>query len=286
MNYRHIYHAGNFADIFKHIILTLCLEKLHEKYTSFLAIDTHAGLGKYDLADEKSLKTSEFIGFENFQKIQKFLPERYLKILSKINRCEIHQLPEKMRIYAGSPAIIRDYLRSDDRAIFAELNRQDFLQFKKNFAGSDKFSILNEDGFNLTKSKLPPQQKRALVLIDPAFEKDQSKISADWEKIIDALQEAYKRFNNGIYLVWYPIIKSDEEILKKFYQEVSTLKFEKKTNVIFDIGSKENETKMHACGMLIFNAPWQLEEKLNETIPEILKALKQGKNPQFLIENL
>jgi 23S rRNA (adenine2030-N6)-methyltransferase len=284
MNYHHIYHAGNFADIFKHVILTLCLEKLHEKHTSFLAIDTHAGLGKYDLADEKSLKTSEFIGFENFKKIQPFLPERYLKILAKINRCEIYELADRMKIYAGSPAIIRDYLRSDDRAIFAELNRQDFLQFKKNFAGSEKFSILNEDGFNLTKSKLPCLQKRTLVLIDPAFEKDQSKISGDWEKIINSLQEGNKRVSNGIYLVWYPIIKSDQEVLEKFHNQISQLKFEKKINVTFDIGTKEDQTKMHACGMLIFNAPWQLEEKLNEVMPRILEVLQQEKNSKFSIQ--
>lgn len=286
MNYHHIYHAGNFADIFKHIILVLCLEKLHEKHTSFLAIDTHAGLGKYDLLDEKSLKTSEFIGHENFAKIQKFLPERYLKILAKINRCEEKDLSKEMKIYAGSPAIIRDYLRSDDRAIFAELNRADFLQLRKNFAGSEKFSIVNEDGFALTRSKLPPQQKRALILIDPAFEKDQSKISADYERILSSLEDGYKRFQSGIYLVWYPIIDSDKEVLQKFYDYISQLKFEKKLHLTFDIGKKENDTKMHACGMFIFNAPWQLEEKLNAILPRILSVLQQGEEADFVINNI
>ncbi len=286
MNYHHIYHAGNFADIFKHIVLTLCLEKLHEKPTSFFAIDTHAGLGKYDLTDEKSLKTSEFIGLENFKKIQQFLPQRYLKILAKINRLEISELAYELRTYAGSPAIIRDYLRSQDRAIFAELNRDDFLQLRRNFAGSEKFSLANLDGFSLLKSKLPPLEKRGIILIDPAFEKDQSKVSADYKKIVETLEEAYKRFACGIYIIWHPIIKSDFNTLKNFYEQISQLKFEKKIHATFDIGSKENDTKMHACGVFIFNAPWQLEEKLNEIMPKILEVLKQGKDAKFLTKFL
>ncbi len=282
MNYRHIYHAGNFADIFKHVILTLCLEKLHEKPTSFLALDCHAGLGKYNLSDEKSLKTSEFIGMQKFKEIQKFLPERYLKILAKINRCEIFQLASQMKIYTGSPAIIRDYLRQDDKAIFAELNREDFLALKKNFAGSKNFTIVNCDGFALTKSKLPPLQKRALILLDPAFEKIENKISADWQNVINALQEGFKRFANGIYLVWYPIIDAQKDVLNNFYQEIDELKFSKKTRITFDIGSCQNE-KMHACAMLIFNAPWGLEERLNIILPKILNVLKQGDNANFTI---
>lgn len=289
MNYHHIYHAGNFADIFKHIILVLCLEKLHEKPASFFVLDTHAGLGKYDLADEKSLKTFEaetgikkLLSQKNFAD---FLPERYLTILAKLNRCEISELPEKLKFYAGSPIIIKDYLRSIDRAIFAELHREDFVQLRRNFAGNPKFDLLNEDGFSLLKSKLPPAAGRGLIIIDPAFEKDQSKVSADWEKIISGLKEAQKRFAHGIYLLWYPIIKSDEKTREDFYQKISELKFEKKLHATFDIGAKENETKMTACGMFIFNAPWQLEEKLKIILPEILKILKNNEEAKFEISN-
>lgn len=293
MNYRHIYHAGNFADIFKHIILCLCLEKLHEKSTPFFALDTHAGIGKYDLTDEKSLKTFEaetgikkLIKNKSFSKI---LPGRYLKILAKINLCEINELPEKLKFYAGSPVIIKDYLRSDDKAIFAELNREDCLQLKRAFAGNKKFSILNEDGFHLLKSKLPPLEKRGLVIIDPAFEKDQNKISADYEKIITHLQFAQKRFAHGVYLVWYPIINKEleQENLQDFYQKMNSLAFDKKMHVIFDVGKNaENEEKMTACGMFIFNAPWQLDEKLRTILPQVLEILKEGENSKFEIKTI
>jgi 23S rRNA (adenine2030-N6)-methyltransferase len=278
MNYHHIYHAGNFADVFKHVILTLCLEKFHEKPAPFFVLDTHAGIGKYDLADEKSLKTFE--AEEGIKKLlqQKnftdFLPERYLRILAKINNCEISELPEKLKTYAGSPIIIKDYLRREDHAIFAELHREDFIQLRRNFAGNPKFSLFNQDGFSFLKSKLPPLEKRGLIIIDPSFEKDQSKISADYEKIISGLQDAYKRFAHGVYLIWYPIIKSDEEVLKNFYEKMSNLKFEKELHLTFDLRKTEDETRMKSCGMFIFNAPWQLEEKLKIILPRISEALK------------
>lgn len=293
MNYHHIYHAGNFADIFKHIILCLCLEKLHEKSTAFFALDTHAGIAKYDLENEKSLKTAEaqngikkILQQQNFRQI---LPERYLKILAKLNRCEITELANKIKFYSGSPIIIKDYLRADDKAIFAELNREDFIQLKRSFAGNKKFAILNEDGFHLLKSKLPPLEKRGLVIIDPAFEKDQSVVSNDYEKIIEGLKEANKRFAHAIYLLWYPIINKELEQnnLADFYQKIKALNFDKKMHITFNLGKNaENQEKMTACGMFIFNAPWQLDEKLKIILPQILEILKEGENSNFEISNL
>lgn len=297
MNYHHAFHAGNFADIFKHIILTLCLEKFHEKPAPFFILDTHAGIGKYDLFDEKSLRTFE--SDEGIKKIlqqegfREILPERYLTILAKVNRCEISELPEKLKFYAGSPLIIKDYLRARDHAIFAELNREDFASLRRHFAGNPKFTLQNQDGFHLLKSKLPPLEKRGLIIIDPAFEKDQSKVSVDYEKIIEGLKDAHKRFAHGVYLIWYPIIKSDEVVLKKFYHEMSELKFEKILHTTFDIGSglapqvpnpsEKPRSPMTACGMFILNAPWQLDEKLKTILPQVLEVLKKSENAKFTI---
>ncbi|MBM3580183.1 MAG: 23S rRNA (adenine(2030)-N(6))-methyltransferase RlmJ [Alphaproteobacteria bacterium] len=289
MNYHHIYHAGNFADVFKHIILVFCLEKFHQKPAPFFVLDTHAGIGKYDLMDERALRTSE--ASTGIQRIfqQKNLPESYLKILQKLNpdsfpslraktslakqstlpdellHCasnEEESVEPRFRFYAGSPLIIKHFIRPQDRAIFAELNREDFFSLRRHFAGNQKFTLLNCDGFSLLKSKLPPIERRGLIIIDPAFEKDQSKISTDYEKIISGLQEAQKRFAHGVYLVWYPIIQGEEKFLENFYQKISGLKFEKKMRVVCEQKIKTNK-KMNTCGMLILNAPWQLEERLN-----------------------
>lgn len=282
MNYHHIYHCGNFADIFKHVILTFCLEKFHEKPAPFFVLDTHAGIGKYDLADEKSLKTYE--ADEGIKKIIKtnILPERYLKILAKTNHCEIAELPYNLRFYAGSPFIIKDYLRSQDRAIFAELNPDDFTLLKKSVAGNPKFSLMKTDGFSLLKAKLPPLEKRGLILIDPAFEKIESKISADYAKIIESLKDASKRFAHGVYIVWHPIINGEKEVLENFYTKMRELKFEKMMHVVFDVGAK-GDKKMTACGAFIINAPWQLDEKLNFILPKVLQVLKNGEDANFSI---
>ena len=291
MNYQHYFHAGNFADIFKHSILCFCLERLHEKPSSFLAIDTHSSSAKYSIFDEKIAKTNEFneglraiLDQPNFQQI---LPQKFLEILAKINVCEIQELPSKLKYYAGSPLIIKNFLRFDDKAIFAENNHPIFQELRKNFVGNKKISYLQENGFDLLKSKLPPREKRAIILIDPAYEKNHNLISNDYQDAINSLQDGQRRFANGIYLLWYPIIEGDEKNLANFYQKITELKFEKISQIIFDIGKNlDSQSKMHACGMFIFNMPWQVDEKINLYFPKILRALKKSEESFFSIKNI
>ena len=291
MNYQHYFHAGNFADIFKHCILCFCLEKLHEKPSSFLAIDTHSSSAKYSIFDEKIAKTNEFneglraiLDQPNFQQI---LPQKFLEILAKINVCEIQELPSKLKYYAGSPLIIKNFLRFDDKAIFAENNHPIFQELRKNFVGNQKILCTQENGFDLLKSKLPPREKRALILIDPAYEKNHNLISNDYQDAINSLQDGQRRFANGVYLLWYPIIEGDEKNLANFYQKITELKFEKISQIIFDIGKNlDSQSKMHACGMFIFNMPWQVDEKINLYFPKILKALKKSEESFFSIKNI
>lgn len=288
MNYRHSYHAGNFADVFKHLVLVFCLEKLHEKEAPFFVLDTHAGIGKYDLQNADAIKTGEALeGAHKFLETANLNHQdikNYLKILDKINLGKIaklsflhkefdkknHQDKENnwpaIRFYPGSPYIIKYFLRSQDKAIFAEIQRSEFLQLKRNFVGNKKVHYFNEDGFLLLKSKLPPLEKRGLVLIDPAFEKNSDAISQDYKKSIEALHDAQKRFSHGIYLLWHPIIDKagEQEILQKFYQDIFNLKFEKILHIIFKNDDTKNvDKKMNACGVFIINAPWEIEKKLS-----------------------
>lgn len=315
MNYQHLYHAGNFADVIKHIILCLCLEKLHEKDSSFLVIDTHAGTSKYLLEQAHQLNSFEAdLGIKNIlqrDNFQEILPQSFLKILAKINVCEITELPNKLKYYSGSGQIIKNFLRFNDQAIFAEQSRIVFSELRKNFAGNKKIFCYHDDGFSLLKSKLPPLQGRALILIDPAYEKLSEKISPDYAKSIDALYHGHKRFAHGIYILWYPIVDGQEHILSDFYQKISQLKFTKILQVIFGIenidssaNSKTNynyqiydfvnkkllknsalpsakstltrsanlwqySSKMNSCGVFIFNAPYQLEDKIGNYLGKI-----------------
>lgn len=274
MNYRHIYHAGNFADIFKHIILTLCLEKLREKPAPFFVLDTHGGIGKYDLSDERSIKTGEAEeGIKKYLKNGGKLPQSYLEILAQFNHCKPFELNSRFFTYPGSPLIIKKLIRANDRATITELNHEEFSQLKKNVGKDERFFIQKTDGLQLLKSKLPPIEKRGLIFIDPAFEKDQSPISADYEKIIVAMNEAKKRFAHGIYVIWYPIIKGEEKLLENFYSEFEKMNFDKLTRLVCSLKKEDPEQKMTSCGAIIINAPWQLEEKMQDYLTEITKIL-------------
>lgn len=291
MNYQHQYHFGNFADIIKHCILVFCLEKLHEKPSNFLAIDTHSSSGKFNIQDQRIQRTNEFN--EGLQKIlsnhdyRQILPVKYLEILAKINICKIHELANKLKFYAGSPLIIKNFLRNDDKAIFAESQSQIFQELRRNFAGNKKILCLKENGFDLTKSRLPTSQNRTLILIDPAYEKNQNKISSDYDLAINSLQEGFKRCGNGIFLLWHPIIFGEEEFLQNFYQKIHHLKFENIHHLIFNLGKfNDNNKKMHCCGVFIFNMPWQVDEKINFYFPKILEALQNSKEGFYSLKKI
>ncbi len=274
MNYNHHYHAGNFADIIKHLTLIFCLEKLHQKDTPFFALDTHSGSAKYDLQDEPAIKTGEALdGIYHFIKncdLKNPLIENYIKILEKINETDKISA-RNLKFYMGSPYIIKHFLRPQDRAIFAEIKNEEFLKLKENLAGKQNISFLNENGFELTKSKLPPLEKRGLILIDPAFEKNSDLISKDYEKTIKSLEEAQKRFLHGIYLVWHPIInkENDQKILEAFYDSIKNLKFKEIVHIIFQNGNNL-ENKMNSCGLFVINPCFGLEEKLREVFEKNL----------------
>jgi 23S rRNA (adenine2030-N6)-methyltransferase len=281
MNYRHLYHAGNFADLIKHLALIFCLESLAKKASPFFVLDTHAGAGKYNLEDPQSLRTGESdFGVKNllakiddsYFKDENF--SNYLKILCKINLTNPSDLSKERDItfYPGSPYIIKYFLRDLDKAIFAEKQNDEFIKLKKNFSGNKKITTLNENGFELLKSKLPPLEKRGLILIDPAFEKDRN-FDDDYQQIITYLKEARKRFQTGIYIIWHPIIDKIEEQrnLENFYEKISSLKFDNVLKLAFklDVKAPNLADKMNKCGLIIINAPWQMENRLNLALTKL-----------------
>jgi 23S rRNA (adenine2030-N6)-methyltransferase len=272
MNYHHIFHSGNFADVFKHFILCLCLEKLQEKENPFFVIDTHCGIGKYDLTAELANKTGEYkSGILKLVQAKKTgkkidpLFNSYLKIVERFNQLN----PDELKTYPGSPQIIKQFLREQDKAIFAELHHQDFALLKRNFAGNKKIQTLNQDGYLLLKSHLPPIIKRGLILIDPPFEKENGK-EDDFSQTVKYLKEGYKRFATGIYLLWYPIV--DKKVSNKFHQQIKDLGIKNIliAQIIIDKNIKEG---FKGCGMVIINPPYQLDEKLSKALPLILNYL-------------
>lgn len=271
MNYRHIFHAGNFADVFKHWILTLILEKLIEKPTPFCVIDSHAGLGLYNLKDPQAQKTLEYTsGVETFLKKQSDPSfETYYKI--------VFSFMTSMGLYPGSPAIIQDFLRSDDKLWCSELHPQDYLVLKQNFDSDSRIKVLHKDGYQSIRALLPPAQRRGLVFIDPPFEEKD-----EVEQLLTALKNGLKRFSHGIYAVWYPI--KDQGLVQKFYRELIDLDLKESFYVEFHANSNVSN-QLSSCGMLLINPPWQLDRKLKESLPLLLKFLDL-ENGGFKIQKL
>ena len=198
LSYRHSYHAGNHADVLKHIVLTLCINSLKEKEKPFLYLDTHSGAGRYLLQSEHAEKTGEYLSGINLIWQQSETPEllnTYLSVLKRYNPFD------NLKYYLGSPLIAKQLLREQDKINLTELHPTDYPLLRQEFSKDKRARVLREDGFSQLKSKLPPESRRGIVLIDPSYE-----IKDDYQKIPKALLEAYKRFATGIYLIWYPVV--------------------------------------------------------------------------------
>lgn len=264
MNYRHIYHAGNFADVFKHWILTLILDSLCVKDTPFCLIDTHASLGFYDLRDAHAQKTLEYKSGIERVLMQSPAPafNAYFNLVKKYQH--------EHNAYPGSAAIMYEYLRQNDRLVLNELHPEDFIKLSNNFNGERRITILQQDAYACIKSLLPPKERRGLILIDPPFEQPD-----EFLKIIASLKEGLKRFATGIYAIWYPI--KDRVQIAKFYRDITALKFKDAIGVEFH-ANESILNQLQSCGMVIINPPWKLRESLDENLGKLIKylSLSQG----------
>lgn len=259
MNYRHIFHAGNFADVFKHWILTLLLEKLISKPSAFCVLDTHAGLGIYDLQHLNAQKTLEYnSGIQRL--ISKQLDPAFAAYARIFN--DYYNLDHT---YPGSPKIIQEFLRGTDRMFLSELHEEDYQTLSSNFSNAKNVKIFKQNGYIMLKANLPPIEKRGLVFIDPPFEQ-----TDEFAQILIALQNGLARFANGMYAIWYPI--KDRNLVQKFYAELTQLPVTKALYV--EIHTNEQVLKqLNSCGMVIINPPWELESQLHANLPKLLEYL-------------
>ena len=189
MNYRHAYHAGNFADCAKHAVLVWLLEAMARKQTPFLVLDTHAGTGRYDLLSEEATRTGEWQAG-----IARVLYDPPLVLLPYT------RMVERLKLYPGSPAIVQALLRNFDRLVCCELHEADFAALRRNFGRDGRVAAHLRDGYVALGAFLPPQERRALVLIDPPYEAPD-----EFERLATGLQTAHARFPSGVFMAWYPI---------------------------------------------------------------------------------
>ncbi|MBI0006686.1 MULTISPECIES: 23S rRNA (adenine(2030)-N(6))-methyltransferase RlmJ [Gilliamella] len=276
LSYRHSYHAGNHADVLKHIVLTLCINSLKEKEKPFLYLDTHSGAGRYLLQSEHSEKTGEYLSGINLIWQQSETPEllnTYLSVLKRYNPFD------NLKYYLGSPLIAKQLLREQDKINLTELHPTDYPLLRQEFSKDKRARVLREDGFSQLKSKLPPESRRGIVLIDPSYE-----IKDDYQKIPKALLEAYKRFATGIYLIWYPVVSRTQT--QKMIDEIVNLGIKKISQFEFAIKPDNNQKGMTASGMIVINPPWKLQQQMQTIMPWLKNTLDTEKTGNYLIKEL
>lgn len=265
MNYRHAFHAGNFADVFKHVVLTLLLKAVRSKDKPFIYLDTHAGAGRYDLGSEAARKTREFEqGIARLWALTTPPPalRDYLAAVHALNR------GEQLRFYPGSPRIARHFLRRQDRMVLCEANPDEFRRLKAEFAGDKQLSVHRQDGYLGLKAFLPPPENRGIVLIDPPYE------SADeFERVAGALIASCARWRGGIYALWYPI--KLPAAVAALHEALRHSGIRKILLAELAVYPRDNAFRLNGCGMVVINPPWRLDEELKSLLPQLAGLLRQ-----------
>ena len=279
MNYRHAYHAGNFADVVKHAVLALVIEHLKLKPAPFRVIDTHAGIGVYDLTSEAAQKTGEWregIGRLMAAKLSPAAAEvlaPYLDIVRRLN-------PGGALVrYPGSPLLARELMRADDRLVVNELHPEDQDELKRHFAHDPQVRVMALDAWTALKALLPPPERRGVMLIDPAFEQ-----TGELTRLVGGLKEAARRFATGTFLLWYPI--KEVAPVAAFRREVAALGFPKAMAIELMIRGSADQTRLNGAGLIAVNAPFTLSSKLDALLPELTRVLAQGEGAGFKVEEL
>jgi 23S rRNA (adenine2030-N6)-methyltransferase len=268
MNYRHGYHAGNFADVLKHIALCELLRLLTAKDKKLFVLDTHAGAGGYDLSGSKARRTGEAeTGIVRLAAAPRVgMPAavaRYLAAVAAYDR-KFGPAKDGPRRYPGSPRLVRGVLRPGDRFVACELHPEEALLLKREFAGDRAVEVRQADGYKVLKALLPPVERRGLVLIDPPFE-----VTDEYERLLRALRQGMRRFATGCYAIWYPI---KDEAGTAFAADLASFKPLLLELRLDGIASG----KLAACGLAVINPPWRFEEAMREALPWIAEQLGPG----------
>ncbi|EJL6367340.1 23S rRNA (adenine(2030)-N(6))-methyltransferase RlmJ [Vibrio cholerae] len=263
LSYRHSFHAGNHADVLKHIVQSLILNSLQQKEKPFVYHDTHSGVGRYDLTHEWSEKTGEYK--QGIARVwqQDNIPaelDSYLDAIRQLNQ------GETLRYYPGSPRVARAHLREQDRMVLTELHPSDYPLLEQEFHRDRQVSIYKEDGFARLKASLPPQERRGLVLIDPPYE-----LAKEYLDVVRAIAQSYKRWATGIYAIWYPVVNRCD--IDDMLEGLQGLEIRKILQIELGVAPDTNERGMTASGMIVINPPWTLESQMQTILPFLKQAI-------------
>ncbi|WP_048647697.1 23S rRNA (adenine(2030)-N(6))-methyltransferase RlmJ [Nitratireductor soli] len=268
MNYRHAYHAGNFADVVKHAIMARIVDYLKHKDKAFRVIDTHAGIGLYDLSSPQAQKTGEWRGGIG-RLMEARLDGEIARLLNPLlDAVRAVNQGDAITRYPGSPRIVRHLLRKQDRLTAIELHPADAETLKAEFAGDHQVRVIELDGWLALGAHLPPKEKRGLVLIDPPFEQE-----GEFGRIVSRLTRAHQRWPGGIYAVWYPI--KDHQAVAAFRTALAQSGIADVIDISVETRPPSPEARLDGTGMIIVNPPYLLEEEMRLALPALASLLGQ-----------
>ena len=277
MNYRHAFHAGSFADVFKHAVLCRILHHLRGKETAFRVIDTHAGAGVYDLTGPEASRGGEWK-----KGIARLLAARlppdaaallapYLEVIGALNATD------RLTAYPGSPALVRAWLRAQDRLVACELEPGAFTALSRSMQRDARIKTLEIDGWTALKAYVPPKERRGLVLIDPAFERDD-----EYRRLADSFADTYRKWTTGIYALWYPIKgRSEPDALAKRLRRLSIPKMLRAELIVSPL---RDPTRLNGSGLILINPPWTLDRELKILLPALARILGSDNQGRFRLD--
>jgi 23S rRNA (adenine2030-N6)-methyltransferase len=284
MNYRHGFHAGNFADVFKHALLARILVYLLRKETPFRVIDTHAGEGAYDLADDAATRTLEWRdGVARLADLSDIpasvhdLLQPWLDILGPLDA------DGRPKLYPGSPLVAARLMRKQDRAIFCELRPDAFATLRWRFGRDARIKTIHLDGYVGLGGFTPPKEKRGLVLIDPPFER-----TDEFEALFAAFETAYRKWPTGIYALWYPV--KDATKARSFCASFAKHDIRRALRLSLRVGGQRmaegagERAGLRETGLVIVNPPFVLVEEAAILLPFLALRLAQGAGSGYDID--
>ena len=279
MNYRHAYHAGNFAEVVKHATLARVMLHLREKPAAFRILDTHAGAGLTDLAGPEASRTGEWrdgIGRLRAASLDSRVRALLAPYLDAVDSCS----PDgRLAVYPGSPMLARSWLRPQDRLVACELEPGAAAALDRRTRGDARIKVVTSDGWTALSAYLPPKERRGAVLIDPPFEQP-----GEFSRMVEALAGAHRKWATGTYLAWYPI--KDRGECDAFCRKLARTGIAKLLRAELTVAPDRTAARLAGTGLIVINPPWTLEPELAVLLPALAEVLGRDRPGTFRLDRL